>query len=447
MKRASLMRWLACGGFALVAEVAHAGGPLNVCYNVPVKYPGAGTVTLNYDQGALGSRSKAQADALITAAISLWPNVATTSVTLARGADLPVDVTTANYTTYYQNISDGLNPVIYDTDGSIIDSILGVGAKNQVLGFAGSTYYIFSTYCQYVEGQAVINGYKSASDTSLQVVVAHEIGHLIGMDHTQLNTNQGLSNSNYPLMYPIAYRASVSLHEDDAAAVSALYPGTSLNSVYGQLSGTFIQASGTPILGANIWAREINTDRVYSVVSDYLMQGTGYFRLLLPAGTYHLHAEAILKQFAGGSSVGPYAETLSDRSFQPPLYDTTGAAMAPVTLGGGTPSQFVITAGCTPSIVFKIDGTGSTGSSCVPAAPHSDCLFTWAEKTYPNLFAPAGAMSNTAAQYYYRYYAQTNAYLATSSADNHVYYLGPSSNDSILDVGELSTWLATAGCQ
>jgi len=444
MKRPSLMRWLASGSFLLITAVAHAGGPFNVCHNVPVKYPGAGAVTLNYDQGALGSRTKAQADALITAAISLWPNVPTTSVILARGADLPVDVTTANYATYRDKFSDGLNPVIYDTDGSIIDLIFGVGAKDHTLGFAGSTY--FSTNCEYVEGDAVINGSFVINDTPLQVVVAHEIGHLIGMDHTQLNDKQNLSNSNFPLMYPVAFRASLSLHEDDAAAVSALYPGTSLNSVYGQLSGNFTQASGTRILGANIWAREINTHRVYSVVSDYLMQETGYFRLLLPAGTYDLHAEAILKQFTGGSSVGPYAATLSGSSFQLPLYDADGVVpMAPVTLGGGTPSQFVITAGCSASIVFKMNGTGSTGSSCVLAPP--DCLFNWAERNFPDWFAPAGATSNPLAQYYYRYYPQTNAYVATSSADNHVYYLGPLSNYSILDVGALSPLLSTAGCQ
>jgi triacylglycerol lipase len=86
----------------------------------------------------------------------------------------------------------------------------------------------------------------------------------------------------------------------------------------------------------------------------------------------------------------------------------------------------------------------STGGNCVLAP---DCLFNWAEITYPSLFAPMGAISNTLAPYYYRYYPQTNAYLATSSADNHVYYLGPSSNNSIFDVGALLPLLSTAGCQ
>lgn len=81
-----------------------------------------------------------------------------------------------------------------------------------------------------------------------------------------------------------------------------------------------------------------------------------------------------------------------------------------------------------------------------PANP-ADCLFNWAERTYATLFAPAGATSITLPPYYYRYYSQTRAYLATSSTDNHVYYLGPISGNAILDVGALSTWLATAACQ
>lgn len=97
-------------------------------------------------------------------------------------------------------------------------------------------------------------------------------------------------------------------------------------------------------------------------------------------------------------------------------------------------------------------GTGNIASTSVTVtAPtfvsRSDCLFNWAERNYPSLFAPAGAGSSTFGPYYFRYYPQTIAYLATSSADNHVYYFGPSSNNTLLDVGALSVWSSTAGCQ
>jgi hypothetical protein len=86
-------------------------------------------------------------------------------------------------------------------------------------------------------------------------------------------------------------------------------------------------------------------------------------------------------------------------------------------------------------------------ASFIPGAPIADCVFNWAERVYPNLFAPAGAVSQTLVPpYYYRYYAATNAYLGSSSADNRLYYFGPAAGNTLLDAGPLSNWWTTAGC-
>ena len=385
MSRIDLLCWFAAVSIALLSPGAHAGGPLGVCYGQAIKYPGAGTITLNYDQGNLGSRLKATADAQVTSAVSLWTNVSTSTVTLARGADLPVDVTTANFLTYWNSFGDGLNPVIYDNDGTIIDTIFGPGASTNVLGVAGSAWSNNGSVCQYVEGRAVINGAIAVTNTTMAVTVAHEVGHLIGLDHTQLDGTQGLASANFPLMYPVAYRNSASLHEDDVAAVTALYPGATVNASYGTLTGTFITAAGTPILGANIWAQ--GSAGVFSNVSDYLMQNNGQFRLLLPPGIYTLRAETISTGFMGGSSVGPYSEDAAGASFQPPLY-VGGVPISPVALGGGTPTQITITAGCSGSVTFRLDGTGGVSGTCSEPAPAA-----------PTLIAPSGSITTTTPTY------------------------------------------------
>ncbi len=43
----------------------------------------------------------------------------------------------------------------------------------------------------------------------------------------------------------------------------------------------------------------------------------------------------------------------------------------------------------------------------------ADCVFNWAERTYPEYFAPAGTASATFAPYYYRHYPESGNFLAT----------------------------------
>jgi hypothetical protein len=76
-----------------------------------------------------------------------------------------------------------------------------------------------------------------------------------------------------------------------------------------------------------------------------------------------------------------------------------------------------------------------------------DCLFNWAERTYPAYFSPPGASSATSGPYYFRRYSGTGNYLANSAADNSIYVLGPAFGSSPLNVGSASSFLSGAGCQ
>lgn len=350
--------------FALALSVAlpaRAGGPLDIVNHQPVVYANGGaSLKLNIDQGPFGTRTNAQAVALVQNAIGLWNGVPTSTMRLSLGTPLSTDYNTSNYAGVFNNFSDGFNPVIFDTDGSITDAIFGAGAKSSILGFAGSAYFTSGPSAgKYAEGRAVLNGALNVSDGLWTVVLAHEFGHFFGLDHSQIDNMQGMAQSNYVLMYPIAYRTLVSLHEDDTAAVTSLYPSATAASVYGQLNGTFTTAGGTAVRGANIWAKEISTGKVYSVVSDFLTQGNGYFRLYLPAGTYTLRAESIDAGFIGGSGVGPYANSSNDVSFQPPH------PIVPVALGGASPQQIAITPGCLATATFLLNGTGGVTGNCV----------------------------------------------------------------------------------
>lgn len=85
-------------------------------------------------------------------------------------------------------------------------------------------------------------------------------------------------------------------------------------------------------------------------------------------------------------------------------------------------------------------------ASCpTPAPPQIDCLFDWAERSYPGLFVPAGSPATVSDVYTYRHYAGTKTWLWVSSIDNHVYFMGPDGKPQ--DEGRLLDWLPNVGCQ
>ena len=77
--------------------------------------------------------------------------------------------------------------------------------------------------------------------------------------------------------------------------------------------------------------------------------------------------------------------------------------------------------------------------------PNIECLFNWAQTFHSDLFSPAVQEVQFSDPYTYRYYPTTNSYVGVSSADNHVYYQGPT-DLSPRDLGDLSIFLQESGC-
>lgn len=86
--------------------------------------------------------------------------------------------------------------------------------------------------------------------------------------------------------------------------------------------------------------------------------------------------------------------------------------------------------------------TAAKNGGVVPTVSDADRIFNYLEATYPQYVAPSGAASATGSGYYYRYYANTNAYVGTMNGN--VYYLVPAINDQINLLGSVKDWLAAA---
>lgn len=314
---------------SLMTSVANAGGPLVILANRPVVYRNtAFPLSWRLDPGVLGQYSHADAAGLVETAFSAWENITTATPSFIRGADLPGDVTVSNYTTYWGKFDDGVNPVLLDSDGQMLDAIRGTGAKNNTIGLAVSAYFSNGPNAGfYAESEVLINGALS-NKTSLQQylgVIKHELGHLLGLDHAQINKQAGTdgvdaNDALVPLMFPIS-TTNAEFTVDDLVAVSRLYPANSFFNGRGTLRGTIKRRDGTFVRGANVIASNTrNPYEQYSTVTDYTGNAAGVFELSgLPPGDYVLAAEPIVASFSSGSSVGPYAKNLSDLSFLQPI--------------------------------------------------------------------------------------------------------------------------------
>lgn len=356
------------------SSLSFAGGPLVLggpTGTTPVTYQNP-SITLNVESGDLGALSNAAADTLVLQALALWNDVSSSDINLSLDQNqINLDIDINNFETYLPNTSstvfnanDNLNPVVYDSTGEIIDAFFGVGQSDNTIGFAASIITLGSSY--FDEGYAVINGKNlGLTQTTFKLLIAHEIGHFFGLDHTQVNINNQETDSgspllcstkvqsDYPLMYPFVCRDEESLHQDDISAISALYPNASATTNFGTLQGRFVDTAGNAILGANIWAENTTTGEAISIVSDYLTQRTGFYKLSLPAGSYTLHANSINTLFNGGSGIGPYANDIFDRSFTSP-HPITEVTFQGDTIGND--EIITITNGQSQSIDFAIDG-------------------------------------------------------------------------------------------
>jgi MYXO-CTERM domain-containing protein len=361
-----------------VSAPAIAGGPLLLegpNGNVPATYQDP-NIEFNIETGDLGTFPNPAADLLVMDALALWNNITTSTINLSQGADVAANIDDTNFTSYIpdplnatiHNDDDGLNPIVYDDDGRIIDAFFGVGQGTgpdaSVVGFAASSIIIGTRY--FTEGFAVVNGNlpPGISADVLKLILAHEIGHYMGLDHTQTDIDnserfdQGCTpGTDYPLMYPYACRNSLDTHPDDDTALSMLYPQAGYFASQGQLTGRFLTTSGAPVRGANLWVEKQPGGEIFSIVSDYLTQCTGFFALMLPPGDYVLHANSINREFFSGSSVGPYANSPTDLSFQAPA-SIIGADQV-FTADGAVPVFIRMEAGKSVDVEFASDGTGT----------------------------------------------------------------------------------------
>jgi len=291
---------------------ASAGGPkfvAGVSYfnpavlGQPVNWSG-GQVRYYVDQGPLGTLSNAQAVAMVDAAAAIWSAVPTAAVKLTDEGALAEDVSGSNVLAgngFFAAPSD-VTPsatgtpvaVIFDSDGSVIDALEGVGASTPSnCALNGPLVWIdnFNPNATFAHGVIVLNG-RCATSASLLETMSYQLerafGRILGLDFSQVNDNAvslAATEPNgvlaWPVMQPINSECGPqggtcipnpgTLRMDDIAALNRIYPVTAANlaSFPGKvltaantvsIQGTVSFRNGQGMQGVNVIARPLDSN-------------------------------------------------------------------------------------------------------------------------------------------------------------------------------------------
>ena len=256
---------------ALTAASAHAGGPRYVAGTAyfspsvtgqPIIWA-SGNIKYYVDPAEISPElGHTNSNVLVAAAAAAWSSVPTAAVHLIQGGYLAEDVNGTNVTRTGNtlNLPADIQPtatdkpiaVVYDEDGSVIDTFFGAGAsdpsmcqQNGVFTFVDN----LSTSGNIVHALMIINGLCATNTTQIAILkyqIIRGFGQALGLDWSQANEEHFATNSvtasdlaGWPVMHPIEFLCHASgetcmpnattLRNDDIAALNRLYPVTAAN--------------------------------------------------------------------------------------------------------------------------------------------------------------------------------------------------------------------------
>jgi hypothetical protein len=139
-----------------------------------------------------------------------------------------------------------------------------------------------------------------------QTVATHEVGHMIGLDHS------GLANA---VMYPygdfgtggIKYALAI----DDEIGSAALYPNSAILSWVGGIKGT-VRVGGSPAFGVHVVAIDSATG---NVVTDTLSDPSGNYHLRVFQGNYFVLVLPLATDTSGDSTTNGVTSIHNYRGF------------------------------------------------------------------------------------------------------------------------------------
>ena len=190
------------------SPVLMAGGPnLLLAPGTPLTWDPSQPVNFVIDNGPLRTSvfTRDQGADLVRTVLQAWEDVETATITFEDRGFLTANVNGGNFRMFLNQVRPEGNPIVFDEDGAITDEIFGQGQSAFVLGFA-TAFVLTEQDVFYRYGFAVLNGLQASLSpfSDFSKTVLHELGHMIGLDHTQAGLDQFFAGPRavVPIMFP-----------------------------------------------------------------------------------------------------------------------------------------------------------------------------------------------------------------------------------------------------
>lgn len=344
-----------CAALSCAAVSARAGGPMLVDADnsgEPARWKN-GVIRWKADRGPLTraiSNQKA-IDQWVKPLFEKWKNAAlpvkggnpvvTVALDFIYEGTVDADITKDNYPDYTNPDFSRETVIIFDSDGSITQDFFerqGVSEmecglpKNCIAGLGApladaSTKVVNGGFMilngRLIDGVNTRDNKEMAAD-QFKAVILHEMGHLLNLDHSQVNVEMAEScaarrsyncpeGGAIPTMYPASLSQEQFLfHRDDVVTLSWLYPAQAFSDNFCTVTGEIKNAEGKGMQGVNVVAKNVNNpiDDARSWVSGVLYKegtanGTYILAGLNPGEEYEVHYEELLHKYDGGGGFGP----------------------------------------------------------------------------------------------------------------------------------------------
>lgn len=246
---------------------------IEVAFSNSLLTPGA---NIKPDSDVVGAARRALARWSSVANINFvvtWTSAASVSpANSGDGVSLVTIAVTPENEEFNSDSTTGRTRVFYNPDtGSIVEADISINPRPQA---QDGTALQFSS-----------DGTPGTYD--LEATFTHEIGHLLGLEHSAVLGSTMQSRQAYNGTFGLPALTERTLSEDDRQKVRGLYgPGQRLGSIEGRLVDNRTPGTLLPLSGVNIWAEHAATGRV--MASDVTADDGSYELKGLAAGPYRV---------------------------------------------------------------------------------------------------------------------------------------------------------------